>query len=109
VGIHIGGRYRLMKHPNQPVGIAVSARSSDKTIMVEWENAIWMPQKDHYPESAFSDGTFEFLNYSSEKYSGWNGYMGDYGHEADCSHEWQTYNGISRSFEFCKKCDIKKE
>lgn len=30
------------------------------------------------------------------------------GNETVCSHEWASYTGLKDTFEYCKKCDLKK-
>lgn len=27
----------------------------------------------------------------------------------ECDHKWKSYTGLRESFEYCEKCDIKKE
>jgi hypothetical protein len=102
MGIMMGGRYRLVRHPSQPIGVAKHS-NGNREILVEWENKQLIPPSDYYSEDMFSDGSFEYLGWASDSY------LGDYDHSQQCGHEWATYTGITRVFEYCTKCDIKRD
>jgi hypothetical protein len=107
MGIIIGARYKLLKHPHQPIGTAARFMPQTHEIWVEWDDQTLNPPADHYPESYFGDGTFEFVDYGSDKPY----YIREMEKEKatkTCSHEWAVYNGFREYYEYCKKCDIKK-
>ena len=102
-GIIMGARYRLVKHPQHPVGIPKRGSWQTKLILVEWENPSLIPPSGYYPEEAFSDGTFEFLGYAaSEPESPF------YASNTSCNHKWKTYVGLREEFDYCETCNIKK-
>jgi hypothetical protein len=106
MGIMIGSKYKLVAHPYQPIGTAKGWRSNTSEILIEWDDTTLIPPSDYYPEQMFANGSFELIRDPST--FGMYGYLGDYGHDTECSHEWATYTGITREFDYCKKCDIKR-
>ena len=103
--IMMGSRYRLMSHPDRPVGITKGQRPGE--ILVVWEDSALLPPSEWFPEEMFSNGKFEMIR---EDYSSlYGGYVGDYGHERVCLHEWKNYQGFCEEYEFCVKCDIKRQ
>ena len=105
MGIHIGGKYKLVRHPQQPIGTA-KQWNSNKEILIEWDSGTLIPPSEWYSEDMFTNGTFVEIKNGHGMY----GYTGDYGHDFDagCSHDWVDYTGLRFSYQFCKKCDLKR-
>jgi len=98
--IKIGGRYRLAKHPDQPIGVVTDVDLFTAKILVVWENTNLIPPQDYYPESSFYDGTF--VSIDTEEFT-------IIGGDPHCwSHDWIPYTGLREVYEFCKRCDMKR-
>lgn len=97
--VNIGSKYKLMKHPYQPVGKVISCDYMNDTVTIEWIDKDLIPSKEEYPLSFFSDGSFELIEDSYEKLNaGIN----------SCSHRWEHYLGFNEEYDYCSKCDTKK-
>lgn len=103
MGIILNARYKLTKHPHQPTGTICRINPYTREIDIEWDDKTLIPPIQKYPQDALSDGTFEFLNYGGD----FSGYLGEY--VPECAHEWVRYTGLMNEYEYCKKCDVKKE
>lgn len=94
----IGSRYKLMSHPNQPIGIPIRYDIISGDVVVEWENTYLIPRVEHYPEHAFADGTFQLVDDPKTQ-----------GGDANCwNHDWKSYTGLKETYEYCTKCDMKR-
>ena len=100
----MGGRYKLVKHPQQPIGIAKTSVWGTKDILVVWEDQSLIPPSDQYPEDMFADGSFVFVGYPSEDI------FGDLSkpYATTCRHEWKTYVGFREEYDYCQKCNVKR-
>ena len=106
MGIMIGSKYKLVNHPNQPIGTTKSWDSNKKEIQIEWDDTSLIPPSDWYPEEMFVNGTFEL---QGRDHFSMYGYLGDYESVSmECNHDWTSYTGLNVQYEFCKKCDIKR-
>lgn len=102
--ILMGARYRLMSHPDQPIGITKGHRPGE--ILVVWENTTLIPPNDWYSEDMFANGKFELIRADHSniyEYVTINESV-----NFTCAHEWKQYYGFNEDYEYCTKCDVKK-
>jgi len=109
MAIIIGAKYKLIRHPQQPIGTVTTTLPSTKQVVIRWDNML-IPPESTYDEDLFANGTFEFVNYGdNDSRPYWvRDMMEKENAVKDCTHEWATYSGFREYYEFCKKCDIKR-
>ena len=115
MSIIINGRYRYKTHSNQPIGVLKHHFFGTKEVLIQWEDPNLIPQEERYPEHLFfNNNTFEYLGMHTHQASlpsGWQFVSPSTPapEKSGCSHEWAMYRGFNEDYEFCKKCDEKRQ
>jgi hypothetical protein len=94
--MNLGARYKLTKHPYQPIGRALDYDIVTGEVLVEWDDQTLIPPRDHYPQEMFSDGTFVLVE--------------EHGQLAllpKCIHRPKQYVGFREAYTYCEKCGVK--
>lgn len=91
--VFVGERYRLVKHPGQPIGKVLDLDYVNDSVYIQWEDEGLIPPIEKYPFKYFNNGNFELVR-------------GTY--KSTCFHVWKEYKGFREDYEFCMICDEKR-
>lgn len=92
--MNLGSRYKLIKHPYQPIGRAIDYDIVTGEVLVEWDDKSLIPPRDHYPQELFTNGTFVVVEEHCQLLLA-------------CHHKPKKYVGFTEAYTFCEKCGEK--
>jgi hypothetical protein len=105
MSMKLGAKYRMVKHPNQPVGTLTTYDPMTMYGTIVWDDKNLIPPQDDYPATAFQNGTFEMVDEAFDYFLSM-----DSTNDGSCKwgHNWKPYTGLREQYEYCDRCDTKR-
>lgn len=111
--IQMGSRWQLLKHPYKPICKVTGQDHYADKVNITWEDDL-KPKNETYDMSSFYNG--DFVEVEDDEYglhglidSMYGGFGSVKSGSKYCDHTYVEYTGLNESYEYCTKCDKRKE